>query len=198
MKNILIITGSGRPGGNTSQLVDAFTRGAEEAGHHVESVSLIKNKVNPCLGCNACRWGKPCVQKDDFEKIVPKLKEADLIVFASPLYYFSWSSRIQALIERFYCITQPDPDAKMGRYGKYPFKEGCSSALLMTAADGDFWTFEQAISRYHYTMISYLGFKDKGHVLAYGCGSCEEKPRIDQKYLNQAYEFGRTVYPSEV
>lgn len=195
MKNILIISGSGRPGGNTAQLADAFTRGAEEAGHRVERVSLIKTKVNGCLGCNACRWGKPCVQKDDFNDLAPKLLAADLIVFASPLYYFSWSSRIQALIERFYCLTEQEPNPQLGRYGKYPFKGDC--ALLMTAADGDFWTFEQAMNHYRYTMISYIGFNDKGHVLAYGCGSCEEKPWIDQKYLDEAYSFGKTVYPAE-
>lgn len=195
MKNILIIVGSGRPGGNTAQLVNAFRRGAEEAGHRVEIVSLIKTKVNPCLGCNACRWGKPCVQRDDFNELVPKLKAADLIVLASPLYMFSYSARISALIERFYCLTEQDPDAVMGRYGKYPLK--CDFALLMTAADKDFWTFEQAVSKYRFTLISYLGFKDKGHVLAYGCGSCEEPPRIDPAYLDEAYEFGKSVYFTE-
>ena len=196
MKNILIIVGSGRPGGNTAQLVDAFTRGAEEAGHRVERVSLIKTKVNPCLGCNACRWGKPCVQKDDFNDLVPKIKAADLIVFASPLYNFSWSARIRALIERFYCLTEPDPNPPFGRYGKYSFIGDC--ALLMTAADGDFWTFEQVMSEYRFTLINYIGFNDKGHVLAYGCGSCEEKPRIDPAYLDKAYEFGKTVYPAGI
>lgn len=67
MKNILIIHGGGRPHGNTAQLIDAFTRGAEEAGHHVERISLLQMKVNPCTGCNACRWGKPCVQEGRFQ-----------------------------------------------------------------------------------------------------------------------------------
>lgn len=194
MKNILIIVGSGRPGGNTSQLVDAFTRGAEEAGHHVERVSLIKTKVNPCFGCNACRWGKPCVQKDDFNDLAPKIKSADLVVFASPLYNFSYSARIRALIERFYCLLEQNPNPTFGRYGKYSFVKDC--ALLMTAADGDFWTFEQVMSEYRFTLINYIGYNDKGHVLAYGCGSCEEPPRVDPVYLDKAYEFGKNVYPT--
>lgn len=73
-KNILIVVGGGRPRGNTAQLVDAFARGAEAAGHMVESVSLVKNEVKGCLGCNACRYGKPCVQRDAFNSLVPKVK----------------------------------------------------------------------------------------------------------------------------
>lgn len=194
MKNILIIVGSGRPGGNTSMLVDAFTRGAEEVGHHVETVNLIKTKVNGCLGCNRCRWGKPCVQKDDFNDLVPKIKSADLIVFASPLYMFSYSSRIRAFLERFYCLLEQEPNPTFGRYGKYCFIRDC--ALLMTAADGDFWTFSQVMSEYRFTLINYMGFNDKGQVLAYGCGSCEEPPRVDPVYIEKAYDFGKNVYPA--
>ena len=64
MKRILIIKGGGRPNGNTAQLIDSFAKGAEEVGHSVEAISLIENEVKGCLGCNACRYGKPCVQKD--------------------------------------------------------------------------------------------------------------------------------------
>lgn len=79
MKKILIIQGDGRPKGNTRQLVDTFAQGAMEAGHEVEIVSLNKIQVNGCLGCNACRYGKPCIQKDGFNELVPKIKEADCI-----------------------------------------------------------------------------------------------------------------------
>ena len=68
-KKILVILGGGRPNGNTKQLVDAFAKGAMDAGHNVEIVSLNKVKVKGCLGCNACRYGKPCVQKDGFNQI---------------------------------------------------------------------------------------------------------------------------------
>ncbi len=66
MKNILIIQGGGRPNGNTDQLIGQFKKGAEDAGHHVEIISLMKEEVKGCLGCNACRYEKPCVQKDAF------------------------------------------------------------------------------------------------------------------------------------
>ena len=89
MKRILIVLGGGRANGNTAQLVSAFMKGAKEAGHHVELIMLNKLKVNGCIGCNSCRYGKPCIQKDDFNSIIPKIKEADLLVFASPLYSLS-------------------------------------------------------------------------------------------------------------
>ena len=89
MKKIIIVLGGGRPNGNTRQLVDSFMQGARDAGHDVELISLNKIEVNGCIGCNACRYGKPCVQKEGFNDLVPKIKEADLIVFASPLLFWT-------------------------------------------------------------------------------------------------------------
>lgn len=63
MKQILIVLGGGRARGNTAQLAEAFRRGAEEAGHRVETVSLVKEEVKGCLGCNACRYGKPVCRR---------------------------------------------------------------------------------------------------------------------------------------
>ncbi len=192
MKNILIIQGGGRPKGNTAQLVEHFIKGAEEAGHKTELVSLLKNNVNGCLGCNACRYGKPCIQKDSFNEIVPKIKNTDCIVFASPLYFWTVSSKTKAFIERFYCIAEEDPNPPLGRYERYPVKD---CALLMTSADSFFWTFEQAVSYYQFTLVNYIGFNDKGMLLAGGCGDTNGRPQIDKTdYLRQAYEFGREIY----
>lgn len=77
MKHILIVQGGGRANGNTARLAESFARGAESAGHSVETVSLIKNEVKGCLGCNVCRYGKPCVQKDSFNQLIPKIQWAD-------------------------------------------------------------------------------------------------------------------------
>lgn len=192
MKNILVIQGGGRPNGNTAQLIRSFTKGAEEGGNTVEVISLIKNEVKGCLGCNACRYGKPCVQKDAFHEIIPKIKAADCLVLASPLYFWTVSARIKAFIERFYCIAEKDPDPPLGRYEKYPVKD---CAMLMTAADNFFWTFEQAVSYYQFTLINYIGFRDKGMVLAGGCGDTNGKPQIDKTgHLEDAYKFGRHLY----
>lgn len=195
MKNILVVQGGGRPGGNTAQLAEQFVKGAREAGHQVETVSLLKNPVNGCIGCNACRYGKPCVQPDSFHEMVPKIKAADLIVFASPLYFWTVSAKIKAFIERFYCIAQEDPNPPLGRYEKYPVRD---CALLVTAADNFFWTFEQVTSYYQFALINYIGFRDKGMLLAGGCGATNGKPQIDKtNHLKAAYEFGKNMYRNE-
>lgn len=192
MKNILVVQGGGRINGNTSQLADSFIQGAKEAGHTVEKISLNKNEVKGCIGCNACRYGKPCVQKDNFNELVPKIKAADLIVFASPLLFWTLSSKIKAFIERFYCIAEEDPNPPFGRYERYPVKD---AALLMTSADNYFWTYEQAISYYKFAMINYIGFQDKGMLLAGGCGDTNGKPQIDKtNHLRDAYNFGKNIY----
>lgn len=192
MKNILVIQGGGRVNGNTSQLVDAFIRGAKETGNFVENISLNKTEVKGCIGCNACRYGKPCVQKDGFNELIPKIKSADLIVFASPLLFWTLSSKIKAFVERFYCIAEEDADPPLGRYEKYPIKD---AALLMTSADNFFWTYEQAVSYYKFAIINYIGFNDKGMLLAGGCGDTNGKPQIDKtNHLNEAYNFGKNIY----
>lgn len=192
MKNILVIQGGGRPKGNTAQLVEHFIKGAEDAGHKAELIPLIKNEVKGCLGCNACRYGKPCIQKDAFNEIVPKIKNADCTVFASPLYFWTVSSRIKAFVERLYCIAEEDPNPPLGRYEKYPVKD---CALLMTSADNFFWTFEQAVSYYQFTLVNYIGFRDRGMLLAGGCGDTNGGPQIDKTdYLKKAYEFGKKIY----
>lgn len=195
MKKILIILGGGRKKGNTAQLVDAFMKGAMEAGHATELISLNQLQVNGCIGCNACRYGKPCVQKDDFNSLVPKILEADLLVFASPLYFWTISSKIKAFIERFYCIAQKDDNPPLGRYEKYPVHD---CALLMTSADDFFWTFEQAVSYYQFTMVNYIGFHNKGMLLAGGCGNTNGRPGIGKTdHLMEAYEFGKRIYKRE-
>lgn len=195
MKKIIVIQGGGRVNGNTSQLVDAFIKGAKEAQHEVEKISLNQLEVKGCLGCNACRYEKPCIQKDDFNIIVPKFKEADLVVFASPLLFWTISSKLKAFIERFYSLAQEDLNPSYGRYEKYPDKD---VALLMTSADNFFWTYEQALSYYQFTIVNYIGFHNKGVLLAGGCGDTNGKPQIQQtKYLQEAYEFGKNIYKCE-
>ena len=114
-------------------------------------------------------------------------------MFASPLYFWTVSARIKAFIERFYCIAEENPNPPLGRYETYPIKD---CALLMTAADNFFWTFEQAASYYQFALVNYIGFKDKGMLLAGGCGDTNGKPQIDKTdYLQKAYMFGKRLYP---
>lgn len=194
MKKILVVQGGGRAHGNTAQLIQAFVKGAEDAGHHAEIVSLNETTVYGCLGCNACRHGKPCIQKDGFHELIPKIQEADLIAFASPLYYWTISSKLKAFIERFYCIAEEDPNPPLGRYEKYPEKD---SVLLMTSADNLFWTFDQAASYYQFAVVRYIGFRDKGMYLAGGCGGSNGAPKIHETdHLEKVYAFGYSIEKS--
>lgn len=193
-KNIVVVRGGGRPRGNTAQLVEGFAAGARDAGHAVEVIALGQrgHEVRGCLGCNACRYGKPCVQKDDFNEIAPRVISADLLVFASPLYFWTISSQLKASIERFYCLAREDPRPPLGRYERYPVHD---SALLMTAADDFFWTFERASSYYRHAIVNYIGFVDRGMYLAGGCGDTNGWPQIAKAdHLRRVYEFGRGIY----
>lgn len=192
MKRIMVVVGGGRKHGNTEQLADAFIRGAQEAGHWVDKILLREMRINGCTGCNACRYQRPCVQRDDFNALVPLLHSCDLLVLASPLYFWTLSSSIKAFIERFYSLAEADPHPPLGRYERYPVRD---AALLMTAADDNFWTFEQAVTYYRFTFIQYMGFHDKGMLLAGGCGDTNGRPRIAQTpYLEEARDFGRRIY----
>lgn len=189
MKNILILVGSSRKNGNTDLLASAFADGARAAGHNVHKVLLGDKMINGCLGCNACKHTGTCVQKDDMAQLYPLLEECDTVVLASPLYYWTISARLKAVIERLYAIAQEDPHPPLGRYEKYPHKD---TALLMTAADNFFWTFEQAVSYYQFALINYIGWTDKGMILAGGCGGAGNERCIEKtEYLQKAFAFGQ-------
>lgn len=191
MKEILVVVGSAQPQGNTNLLAQAFAEGATQAGHRVETVLLGQQKIGGCLGCNACRQGKPCVQKDGMQPLYAALERADMVVLASPLYYWTISSSLKAFIERLYAISQPDANPPLGRYEKYPQKD---CALLMTAADNFFWTFEQATAYYQLAICNYLGWQNRGMVLAGGCGGVSGPRKIAQtQWLEKAFALGKSI-----
>lgn len=192
MKKILVIVGSGRKNGNTEQLADSFILGAKEAGHFVKKINLSGKLINGCISCGMCRTEGKCIQNDDFNDLVPYIRTCDLIVFASPLMYYNVSARMKACIERFYSVSEEAKGLSMGRKEIYPEKD---SALLMTAEDNEFWTFEQAVSYYRMAVVQYMGFVDKGMVLAGGCGEMPGQTDIKEtEYLVKAYEFGKNMY----
>ncbi len=105
---IVILNGSPRIG-NTAAMADAFAVGAREAGHDVEILHVGKMKIGGCLACEFCHTkgeGK-CVQKDDMEKVMPAYREADMVVFASPIYYFDTTAQLSAAVQRVYAIGKP-------------------------------------------------------------------------------------------
>ena len=105
MKKVLILEGSPRFKGNSCILSDEFARSAEEAGYTVEKIPVARKKVAGCLGCNACyRNDGICVQKNDMAEIREKMLEADVIVLASPIYFYSMTAQMKAVIDRTYAF----------------------------------------------------------------------------------------------
>ena len=100
-KKVLILSGSPRKGGNSDILCDEFLRGAQDAGHKAEKIRVAEKKAAPCSGCYYCSThGGACVHKDDMADILQKMIDADVIVLASPVYFYSISSQLKAVIDR--------------------------------------------------------------------------------------------------
>lgn len=107
MKKVLILSGSPRLQGNSALLGEEFARGAVEAGCEIEKIEVQRKKVAGCLGCNACyRNDGQCVQKDDMEEIRAKMLEADVIVLASPIYFYTMTAQLKAVIDRTYAFFE--------------------------------------------------------------------------------------------
>ena len=148
---IAILNGSPRVC-NTTAMVNAFAEGAKEAGHEVEILHVGKMKIGGCLACEYCHTkgeGK-CIQKDDMEKVMPAYKEADMIVFASPIYYFDMSAQLSAAIQRVYAIGKPA--AK-------------KAALLLSS--GSNGTQDGAIATYN-GILAFTQIEDAGIITAAG------------------------------
>lgn len=103
---ILVLNGSPRPSGNTVKMIDHFSRGAGDSGHHVESVDICNLHIRGCTGCEYCHSGKndTCCQKDDMHIVYEKMKESDMLIIASPIYYHGISGQIKCAIDRFYSV----------------------------------------------------------------------------------------------
>ena len=149
---ITILNGSPRKA-NTAAMTAAFAEGAMAAGHEVETIQVGRMKINGCLACEYCHGkgeGK-CVQKDDMEKVMPAYLESDMIVFASPIYYFDVTAQLSAAIQRVYAIGKPAKATK--------------TALLLSSASPD--PFEGAIATYK-AMIGFMGLEDAGIITSAG------------------------------
>lgn len=100
MKNILIISSSYRAQGNSDLLADAFMKGAQEKGNIVEKISLRNKQIQFCRGCLVCQKTGECIIQDDANEIVEKMKNADIIVFATPIYFYSMCGQLKTLLDR--------------------------------------------------------------------------------------------------
>ncbi|MGN1394108.1 MAG: flavodoxin family protein [Succinivibrionaceae bacterium] len=103
-KNILIIEGSARKHGNSDLLCDSFIKGAIEKNHHVEKVYLSDKQIHFCNGCESCSIHHKCVFNDDMQELLQKIIDADVIVLATPTYFYSMSGLMKNFIDR--CVAR--------------------------------------------------------------------------------------------
>lgn len=99
-KKVLIISASPRKNGNSDLLCESFKQGALDAGHEVTKIRLQEKKINYCLACYGCRGTKKCVLNDDMEEIIAQLIASDVIVLATPVYFYSMNAQLKAMIDR--------------------------------------------------------------------------------------------------
>lgn len=121
-KRILVISTSPRMGGNSETLADEFIKGAKEAGHETEKVCLYDKTIKFCKGCLACQETEACILHDDASAIVDRMRQADAVVFATPVYFYEMSGQLKTFLDR----TNPLFP------GEYSFRD---IYLLATSAD---------------------------------------------------------------
>lgn len=183
-KNILILNGSPRPRGNTAALVSAFAEGAAEAGHRVTRFDLAGMEIHGCRGC--CGGGKdpahPCVQRDGMDEIYPAYREADVVVLASPMYYWSITGQLKCAFDRLFAVAELNPD-----YAN-PVKE----AVLLMAAEGDTEDNFAPVKAFYTSLLRHLGWRDLGIVYAGGnfaLGDIQKRP----EQIEEARRLGASL-----
>ena len=154
---ILVLNGSPRPKGNTKQMVDAFRKGAESAGHRVDVIDVCKKKIAGCLACEYChtKGNGACVQKDDMQEVYSLLGEADMLVIASPIYYHGVSGQLKCVLDRFYSAAYPRKPKNLKKV-----------AIFLSSGDADM--YEGAMFSYQGDFLDYLGLEDMGVFTAHG------------------------------
>ena len=177
-KKILILSTSPRKGSNSEALAAAFADGAREAGHDVELVSLRGKTVQFCRGCFVCQETQRCVIRDDADTLRQKALEADVLVFATPIYYYEMSGQMKTLLDRFNPLFPSD----------YRFR----GVYLMTAAaeDEDFVP-QRAVSGLEGRVACFERAALAGHVFMGGVTEAGENPA--HPALQRAREMGRNA-----
>ena len=154
MKNVLIISSTPRKGGNSDILCDEFAAGAKEVGNKVEKVRIADKKIGYCTGCYACQKTGACAIKDDAKKVIDKMMAADVIVLASPVYFYSISAQLKALFDRTVVV--------------YPNLANKRFYYILTMADTNRDKFDGSLAALRGFLDCYEGSEECGMVCADG------------------------------
>ena len=176
-KSVLVLSSSPRKGGNSDILCDQFMKGAEEAGHHTEKVFLKDKKINYCTGCGTCFNTGKCSQKDDMAEVLDKMISANVIVMATPVYFYTMCAQMKTLIDR-----------TCSRYTEISNKE---FYFIVTAAVKNKPALQRTIEGFRGFTACLNNPKEKG--IIYGTGAWEKGDVKSKKAMNVAFELGKAV-----
>lgn len=175
-KQVLIISTSLRKGSNSDVLADAFLKGAQEAGHKSEKISLQDKIIHFCKGCLACQKTQQCIIRDDANEIVQKMQAADIIVFATPIYYYEMCGQMKTILDRGNPLYTSD----------YSFRD---VYLLAAAADREESAMDGAVKGLQGWVSCFDKARLAGKVFGGGAdsvGTIQGNPAIQK-----AYEMGK-------
>lgn len=177
-KNVLIISTSPRKNGNSNMLADSFAKGAESAGNKVEKICLYDKTIGFCKGCLSCLKTKRCVIHDDADVIAQKMGKADVIVFATPIYYYEMCGQMKTMLDRANPLYESD----------YRFRE---IYLLASAAENEITAMDGAVKGLEGWVSCFERAELKGIVRginADGIGAIKDSPALDE-----AFQMGRSI-----
>lgn len=177
-KKVLILSGSPRKNGNSDILCDEFARGAVESGHRVEKIRVAAKEIHPCIACYHCRDnGGECVFKDDMSEVLQKMIDADVLVLASPVYFYSVDAQLKAVIDR-----------TVARWLEVKNKE---FYYIVTMADEEATSADTTLACFRGYADCVEGAVEKGVIIgggAYELGTVKQTPA-----MGKAYEMGKNV-----
>ena len=177
-KNVLVLSSSPRKGGNSDLLCDQFVTGARDAGHHAEKICLKDKTIHYCTGCGTCLNGaKSCPQNDDMGEILEKMIAADVIVMATPVYFYTMCAQMKTLIDR-----------SCSRYTEIRNKE---FYFIVTAADSNHRAMERTLEGFRGFTSCFNGSKEKGVI--YGTGAWNAGDIKKSEAMKQSHEMGRAA-----
>jgi multimeric flavodoxin WrbA len=177
-KRVLVLSSSPRRGGNSDLLCDQFVNGSKEAGHPAEKIFLKDKKINYCTGCGTCiDKGKSCSQKDDMAEVLDKMVEADVIVMATPVYFYTMCAQMKTLIDR-----------TCARYTEIKNKE---FYFIVTAADTNKRAMERTLEEFRGFTYCLEDAKEKGVI--YGTGAWDKGEIKGKPAMEEAFKAGMWV-----
>lgn len=179
-KKVVILTGSPRKDGNTDLMAASFAEAAQKSGHSVTMIRTADLNIQGCMACEGCfSQGKPCCYDDDFNNIAPLIEQADVVVFAAPLYFFTFPAQIKRVIDRCYSLL----------IGQRPIQKKecvlltCGEDTSERAFDGMFRTYD--------LMADYLQWRDLGKLYVTGVQAAGDIRNTDG--LERAARLGASL-----